>query len=263
MAPGGPPDGSEEEGRDQQAQQAPPRRQGPQRSERRIADQGDKRRRPFVAVETDWGGDDLLAARWGPTGYAVWVKFLQACKRSTVEGRVSFRSEEQLRSELRIVGWELLDVEGKPFGLEEFFTWTGRRKWTRRNRARDGRPYVECRNWDDLQRRRRPILGESRGDPGNIPGSSREIRRSERRNVHPDKTRQDSTTTGGAVLSPESSDAPSARSPQGARSGRSSQKHPDHEHGDWSACIGAGVLCEHGACPVECGRCQDARRQTA
>jgi hypothetical protein len=37
VAPGGPPDGSEEEGRDQQAQQAPPRRQGPQRSKGKIA----------------------------------------------------------------------------------------------------------------------------------------------------------------------------------------------------------------------------------
>jgi hypothetical protein len=142
-----------------------------------------------VAVETDWEGDDLIAARWGPTGYALWVKFLQACKRSTVEGRVSFRSEEQLRSELRISGWELLD-DGKPFGLEEFFRWTGVRKWTRRHRR--GWPSIECLDWDELQRRR-PIRAGSMQDPGNIPTRSRHSRRSEGRNAHSDKTGQDRT----------------------------------------------------------------------
>jgi hypothetical protein len=204
--------------------------------------------------------DDQIARQWGYCGVVVWVKFMQACKRAAEPGRVPFHSEDQLATELRIAGWPpLVDVDGKPFTLAEFFQWTGKRKWTVRHRG--SWPAVEYRGWAEEQETRQIPSGSSRN-----PSRSREKRRSEGRNASPKRRGEETPPLGGASPLPESSDAPSARSPQGARSGRSGedlQDHPDHEVGDWEVCRPVVGWCDHGACRVECGRCRDEARRTA
>lgn len=203
--------------------------------------------------------DDLIARQWGWCGVVVWVKFQQACKRSRVAGRVAFDSEEQLARELGIAGWPPLeDVDGKPFTLEEFFRWTGLRKWTRRHRW--SWPSIEYVGWAEEQESRDIPRGSSAD-----PARSRGKRRSEGRNTDGERRGEEIPPSGGSSSHPESSDAPSARSPRGARSGRSGeeiQDHPEHEIGVWS-CLQVVGACDHGQCRVECGRCQDEARRTA
>ena len=42
--------------------------------------------------------------------------------------------DNRLKQELLGVPAELIDAKGEPFTLQEFFRWTGLRKWTRRHR---------------------------------------------------------------------------------------------------------------------------------
>jgi hypothetical protein len=283
VAPGGPPDPGQV--RAQDTQQAPPQRQGPQRSERRIADPTDRRRRPFVAIDMEFfcgsRKEHDLYERWGWCGVTLWAAFMSACKRAPLEGRVRFESEEHMAANLGVVGRELLDADGKPFTFREFFAWTGVRHWTRMV-TRGTWPAVEWLGYDEHNRRRErrpptppaqpeepPAEEAEEGPPMHDLGTTSaspthdlaEKPRSEQRNARPDRTGQDrNTTEGGAVLPPESNDAAAPRTPTAARAGRAGpdQPHPDHEVGD-----PCRVLCQaHSNCARDCFACQQ-QRETA
>jgi len=223
------------------------------------ADRRDGRRRPFVAVDMEFfcgsRKEHDLYERWGWCGTAIWVAFMSACKRGPIEGRVRFESEEHMASNLGVVGRPLLDADGKPFTFREFFAWTGVRHWTRMV-IRGTWPAVEWLGYDEHNRRRKPPPTHDLDRTSASPMQDlAEKPRSAARNRTHDRTGQDSTTTGGAVLSPESNDARSARSPQGARSARSSPEQCSHEVGE--PCRN---LCHHSACARDCGTCNDPRR---
>jgi hypothetical protein len=90
-----------------------------------------------------------LHKRWGWAGIGVWTAFVLACEKH--RGSVPFDSEVQLASDLRIGGLPLVDADGQPFTVAEFFRWTGERKWTRRHRGRW--PAIEYRGWANAGRR--------------------------------------------------------------------------------------------------------------
>lgn len=74
-----------------------------------------------------------VAERFGAAGVLTWVAFLAACKQGQRQGAVTFGSEDALYR-LLFPGFDvpLTDDSGVPWTLEEFFTYTGRMKQTRK-----------------------------------------------------------------------------------------------------------------------------------
>jgi hypothetical protein len=108
---------------------------------------------PWFAVHAgfvDGPRERALYDRWGWCGVVLWLAFTAACKRSDIEGQVAYHSDEQLAALLGIHGRELVDRDGKPFTLREFFQWTGIRRWTLFRRRTW--PAVVYRGWEAHQR---------------------------------------------------------------------------------------------------------------
>src|SRR5688572_14966550 len=91
--------------------------------------------RRWLALDADLFGKRLAAElyhRFGWAGVVTWIAFLCACKRSRVPGRISVSNDTQAAHLLGIADWELADNDGKPWTLTDFWTFTGRKKQTRR-----------------------------------------------------------------------------------------------------------------------------------
>lgn len=109
--------------------------------------------RRWLAIDADMFGKPFtldLHHQFGPVGVAVWVAFLCGCKRNRIPGRVSFISEADARAQLGIHDWDLVDNEGKPWALEDFWLYTGRKKQTRRTR-RGRETNVIATHWERWQ----------------------------------------------------------------------------------------------------------------
>lgn len=91
--------------------------------------------RRWLAIDADMFGkqfiDDLYDT-FGWAGIGTWTAFLCACKRSRTPGRVSFISEADARAQLGIIGYDLVDNHGDSWTLDVFWTFTGRKKQTRK-----------------------------------------------------------------------------------------------------------------------------------
>jgi hypothetical protein len=128
-----------------------------------------------------------LTVRFGPAGQLLFIQFLCACKRSFPQGQISYRTEDEARVVLG-AHYRLSDADDKPWTLDEFWKWCGRRKKTR-TRARGGRTYVIATRWDvwedarnakNAERMRRSraesvrahsrLRGEGRGLRGEVGG---------------------------------------------------------------------------------------------
>lgn len=109
--------------------------------------------RRWLALDADLFGKrftDDLYRQFGWAGVVTWVAFLCACKRSRHPGRISALNENDAAHILGIADWDLADNDGKPWTLEEFWAFTGRKKQTRRTRH-DRRFDVISTHWDRWQ----------------------------------------------------------------------------------------------------------------
>jgi hypothetical protein len=88
-----------------------------------------------------------LRDRFGPVGLCMWVGFLSACKRSINPGKISYSSDGECLSLMGLPGLELVDEDGEPFSLDEFWTFLGHRKQTSRT-VRRRLIYVTATRWD-------------------------------------------------------------------------------------------------------------------
>lgn len=91
--------------------------------------------RRWLAVDADLFGKrftDDLYRQFGWAGVVTWLAFLCACKQGRVQGRVRVMNDVQALHELGIAGWDLVDNDGKPWTLTDFWLFTGRKKQTRR-----------------------------------------------------------------------------------------------------------------------------------
>jgi hypothetical protein len=105
----------------------------------------DRRRRQVVPISSQVAftktGTKLLN-RWGPEGLLTWILFLAACDRELVRGEFVYTSDDE--------AWGKLGARASAFELDEFFTYMGHLKQTKRTRS--GRiTYVSCRRWKDWQ----------------------------------------------------------------------------------------------------------------
>lgn len=107
----------------------------------------DGRRRRWFAMSADFPFDTAgtrLLDEYGPAGLAVWVCYLAACKRSAIPGRIQYTTDSE--------AWQTLGFadHDPPFDLNEFWTFTGRLKLTRRT-SRGRVQNVAATGWERWQ----------------------------------------------------------------------------------------------------------------
>lgn len=136
--------------------------------------------RRWLAIDADLFSKpftDALYARFGPAGVCTWLAFLCACKRSRIPGRITIRSEGDGLVQLGIDGWELVDNDGKTWTLDDFWTFTGRKKQTQRTH-RGRQMNVVSTHWERWQdtaateaerERKRRWWAENRGESSARP----------------------------------------------------------------------------------------------
>ncbi len=109
--------------------------------------------RRWLALDADLLGKrftDDLYRQFGWAGVVTWVAFLCACKRSRCPGRITALSDAEAAHILGIADWDLADNDGKPWTLEDFWAFTGRKKQTKR--TRHGRSFdVISTHWERWQ----------------------------------------------------------------------------------------------------------------
>jgi hypothetical protein len=132
----------------------------------------DARRRRWVAHDVHFYDAPLGGAileRFGTAGIAVWFGFIAACKKNHIEGEVSFASDQEALNVFGLPGVRLVDNEGRPWSMRDFFRLTGRHKVTR-TRRRGHVTHIACTRWAQWQHARntRPPDGQNRrSDPKN------------------------------------------------------------------------------------------------
>lgn len=97
----------------------------------------DRRRSRWVAFDVHFYDNDLgvgIRERFGPVGLVLFSAFLCACKRSSSPGHFRYSSTADALNTLGLPGLRLGDENGAEFTLDEFWTYLGQRKMTRRTR---------------------------------------------------------------------------------------------------------------------------------
>lgn len=147
--------------------------------------------RRWLALDADMFGKPFtldLLHEFGWAGVGTWVAFLCACKRSRTPGSVRFLNEADARAQLGILGWQLVDSEGKEWTLEDFWLYTGRKKQTRRtHRGREMN--VTATHWGRWQQdagRARAAEQKRRSRAQKRPNTSGHNPDTPRTNVRPD-----------------------------------------------------------------------------
>lgn len=111
-------------------------------------------RRQWFALDVNVFDNDLtigLREEFGTVGLCMWVGFLAACKRNVVQGKIRYSSDAECLSLMGLPALELIDEEGEPFKLDDFWTYLGRHKQTsvtRRKRLTD----ITATRWEQWQK---------------------------------------------------------------------------------------------------------------
>lgn len=92
-----------------------------------------------------------LMGRFGWAGPALFVAFLCTCKRNLAQGKIRYRTEFEALEAMGVADLPLLDKDGQPFTLDQFWAFTGRYKQT--SRTRQGQSiYVSATGWEQWQK---------------------------------------------------------------------------------------------------------------
>lgn len=105
----------------------------------------------FDADFFDNSFSQALTERFGWAGVGLFVAFLCACKRNLAQGKIRYRNEFEALDMMGVADLPLVDPQGVPFTLEEFWTFTGRYKQTSRT-ARGHTFYVSATGWEHWQK---------------------------------------------------------------------------------------------------------------
>ena len=117
----------------------------------------DGRRSQWFAMDSQFlhgtFGADMLD-RFGPAGTTLFVGFLGACKKSTPEGQLTYTSDGDALIQMGVATIALVDNDGEEWTLAEFWTWTGKRKQTKKQ-ARGRLIAVKSQSWGKWQQSRK------------------------------------------------------------------------------------------------------------
>lgn len=96
-----------------------------------------------------------LQERFGPTGVVLFVAFLCACKRSQPQGQISYMSDTEALHQMGLDDCLLVDSHGEKWSLDEFWTFTGRMKQTKKTARGRVRNVISTHweRWQDVARR--------------------------------------------------------------------------------------------------------------
>lgn len=118
-----------------------------------VTEREDGRRRQWLAVDSQYARSKLamgLRERFGALGVLVFDLFLRACKRNLVQGEIVFNSQQDFLAQIGMSGLDLRDERGVPWDLEDFFTYLGQQKNTRRTRS-GGLTIVRSTRWEEWE----------------------------------------------------------------------------------------------------------------
>lgn len=110
--------------------------------------------RPWVAWDVYFYDNSFTMAlidRFGLAGPAVFLAFILACKKSYIPGRIRYRNEAQALDIMGIPDAVLIDNEGQPWTLDEFWELCGRHHQTKRLRTSHGGKTIVARGFDEWQ----------------------------------------------------------------------------------------------------------------
>lgn len=121
----------------------------------------DGRKRTWLAMDVQYYDAPLAVGirdRFGIVGVVVFDAFLRACKRSSIEGQISYSSVPDFLNVVGLPALELVDEQGTAWELDALWTYLGRMKNT--SKTRSGRiTYVKSTRWGRWQ--------NARSRPGN------------------------------------------------------------------------------------------------
>ena len=112
--------------------------------------------------------------RFGAVGVALFAGFLSGCKKNHIQGEISFASDVEALNLMGLPGLHLVNNEGQPFELSDFWRCLGEHHTTRQRRR--GRVLtVTSTKWDkwqkgygretDAERKRRSRTGNAADEP--------------------------------------------------------------------------------------------------
>lgn len=113
----------------------------------------DGRRAQWFAVDSMFFGSSLaqdMMARFGACGVTVWFAYLAACKRNLVPGQITVLNDADAMAQLGLSGMNLVNNDGEPFELSDFWRRLGELHTTARRRH-GGASTIICRGWDEWQ----------------------------------------------------------------------------------------------------------------
>jgi len=105
--------------------------------------------RRWIALDADFFANqftDRLLDRFGPAGVCLFVAFLCACKRSRIQGQISYISDAEALDLLGLRHLPLIDSSGDNWCLDDLWKFTGTQKQT--SRTQRGRlRIVKASHW--------------------------------------------------------------------------------------------------------------------
>ena len=117
----------------------------------------DGRRRRWIPLSVEFPFDKTgthLQDEYGPAGLGMWVALLTAAKRAPIQGQFSYTTEAE--------AWQQLGIVDPPCTFDEFVSFTGRIKKTRKRRR--GRiTDVQITGWEQWNntQKTRPERGDN------------------------------------------------------------------------------------------------------
>lgn len=97
----------------------------------------DRRRRQWIAWDVYFNDGALgtgIRQRFGVCGITVFTSFLSACKKSSVQGQMTYGNDTEALAILALPGLRLVNEQGEEWTLDDFWTYLGQRKQIRRRR---------------------------------------------------------------------------------------------------------------------------------
>ncbi|MCA1572466.1 MAG: hypothetical protein LC798_19635 [Chloroflexi bacterium] len=180
--------------------------------------------RRWIVLDAYYLGSPLaitLRRQFGAMGPLMFIAFLCACKRARPPGTFTYMTEPEALDNLGVDERWMVDNEGKPWTLDDFWTATGRMKHTKRTR-RGHVMHVVCTHWERWQE-----------DPGTVAARERK-RRSRAKTVTLPVTPQSQPCHAMSRPDSDSDSDISPPTPSYDRSRGDTPRPPDQHRGDGS-----------------------------